>query len=1128
MMDDEDYGGKDLTSIFKGRCADITNIYIPKCRFSRNDNAASQGVCDSAEKSSGGDDRRVSVCKDVTRNNRNRKTKKSKEIDVDQYKDELLETYFQYYSNLWSTSQREDEASGDSADDSGEDSSLGSDLPTMRDVKQKHRNFNKAVKRELNENTCIFYKLVELYGEKLSEVKSGADEGDNIKQNCKVNVRLGGNETRTMLWSEATLGYLKQFYPYDGVYRIPAGFVGEDELTISKKTIGKKGRKVAEETNIDKPEPVEQSGNETSASSKGVQEESRSGNGTVETAYEHLTLRTDEDLKKMYLNVPIESKPSFQGFCNKRRGDIAEEEVLKKIEEWGRDRELNMFMFGGYEYKSFLANLTSIPYQLSRSEEGEFDILIICQQIGLIIVEVKSTFIKDAIVEIHENRTAPNDVSQQLKNTLEQLLKGWKQLMKGNFIAREMNRDLSFVKHIPASAFLVVPNISKSGLDNIKICQHHRRYIVCRDDLSVIHSWLDNRFPCLRRKDCQNVLTKDQYRTLVSRFVGHASAVVVETETIKSTNNKMTCLFMNPEQESIVCNKSTRALIFGDYGTGKSLVLMQKALSLGKPPFTNDKRIRAHIISCADVSNFKSCYGLRSSHQAKALKSLIGEKQQAEHMICYGSFLEFHTKALGTYDGRVNFDVDMVIKALSNLVTGQRKDEEAKIKENVEHHFFFDEFPIQPLKNDGLHKLFSFWDDFNEKILRDQQTNMLREPCYLWLSVATHSLGVAPDEDPYEKLKNVLPSLPERLLYCYLNKVMRVPGTFYNMIRKIETFIDKGHGGYSDLGHSVGGIMPRLYRLPQRQCEDGETLGCECECSRKRLTKVLKQIMDSLDEVEGTPKLQITLMLYYVMSSNMFERIRQLLEDVCNDLSIKLEWDTIQYHMKDKMKKRFTDGLTGSQDGPIRVDNETCENHLEKTNLPADLSVHTTNGGNKGISCSQTNNDDLVDCQQVISGMLQDLHIADDGNTEVDKTVSSSCQNTDDKNKEASSRTLQVVDQRTFAGCETSVLIFLDPFEMRHWFRRGDGTGSGYHSLIFTRCTGHFILITWPKDEAGLMWEKHLEEYREEVNRSDATDSYKYGRFQYIAGGRKAHFESPKTCLDMLLEDKCMHNVQVE
>ncbi|PIK60592.1 hypothetical protein BSL78_02528, partial [Apostichopus japonicus] len=133
------------------RCADITNIYIPKCRFSRNDNAARQGVCDSAEKSSGGDDRRVSVCKDVTRNNRNRKTKKSKEIDVDQYKDELLETYFQYYSNLWSTSQREDEESGGSADDSGEDSSLGSDFPTMRDVKQKHRNFNKAVKRELNE-----------------------------------------------------------------------------------------------------------------------------------------------------------------------------------------------------------------------------------------------------------------------------------------------------------------------------------------------------------------------------------------------------------------------------------------------------------------------------------------------------------------------------------------------------------------------------------------------------------------------------------------------------------------------------------------------------------------------------------------------------------------------------------------------------------------------------------------------------------------------------------------------------------------------------------------------------------------------------------------------------------------
>ncbi|PIK43661.1 hypothetical protein BSL78_19496 [Apostichopus japonicus] len=363
--------GKSLSCSYKSRCADITNIYIPKCRFSRNDNAESQGVCDSAEKSSGGDDRRVSVCKDVTRNNRNRKTKKSKEIDVDQYKDELLESYFQYYSNLWSTSQREDEESGDSADDSGEDASLGSDFPTMRDVKQKHRNFNKAVKRKLNE-----------------------------------------------------------------VERLP-----KRQILINQK-------------------PVEQSGNETSASSKGVQEESRRGNGTVETTYEHLTLRTDEDLKKMYLSVPIESKPSFQGFCNKRRGDIAEEEVLKKFEEWGRDRELNMFMFGGYEYKSFLANLTSIPINYLEAKK------------------------------------------------------------------------------------------------------------LARQPLSVSPS-----------KGLSKLLTKDQYRTWCLGF-GQASAVVVETETIKSTNNKMTCLFMNPEQESIVCNKSTQALIFGDYGTGKSLVQMQKALSL--------------------------------------------------------------------------------------------------------------------------------------------------------------------------------------------------------------------------------------------------------------------------------------------------------------------------------------------------------------------------------------------------------------------------------------------------------------------------------------------------------------------------------------------------------------------
>lgn len=905
--------------------------------------------------------------------------------------------------------------------------------------------------------------------------------GDSTDRNCHfgdpdldVNVCIGGGVEKTK-WRVVTKGHLDKYYPTDGVYRIPAAYLGPDTLEISQKQSNK--------------EKVSKKCNSASKSQEIPTKQLSMETEKMPDRYKNLSLRNRKEWKEMLSNATGYEKNLLKELLTKEEANLAEEEVLKCFETWGHDLNLNMFILGGYKYDCFLKCISPQPKHISRIKQGDFDILIICQQLGLIVVEVKST----SLGECEEPRNAVDDVNEEIYDVVaERMKKGWGQLMKGCYTAREMNRDLDFVKEIPSTSFLAFPNLEKSTLDGLKVCGHHRNFMLFKEDFTQFHKWLESHFPSLKKqeresdkdsikfvddKSCSriqastNAMTREQYRTLASRFVGLASVVQVETETIRETNTRMTCIFKTPEQLRLLRNEERRAVIFGDYGTGKSLVLSLK----GVENIHNAKRrVKVHFVPCADLSNFKSCYGMEFSHQANTIKSLVRNQlpqDKQNDFVCYESFLHFYTTAVNETGAFIDFKVDMVTKAISEIMSNEdTAHDETDKREFVEHQFFFDEFPIQPLKKEGLRNLFHLdkIDNPHQEGDTSTETKHPRRLSTLWVSIATHSLGVSPDQSPLEALKSTL-KFPTGVPLFYLDKVMRVPKTIHRMTRRIETYIAKGHGYSSSLGHIVDGITPKLYRLQQRHCTQSK-LGCECQCSRERLVTVIKQITNSLEPCRpkvDEPPLQITLMLYYVMSSNMFQRIKKLLQDVCSELSIRLRWNTIQYQMKGGNKNTFTDGLITREE--IGYDLVTEKEDTRNNNL-----------------------------------LQEELGVEEN----------------------RSPLTIQVVDQRTFAGCEASVLIFLDPFEMRHWFKRGDGTGSGYHSLIFTRCTGHFILVTWPKHEASAMWEKHLDEYKEEVLGSDATDEYKEGRCKYIDSGRKAHRESDETCLDVLLKEKFIVNVQ--
>ncbi|KAJ8031608.1 hypothetical protein HOLleu_24853 [Holothuria leucospilota] len=994
--------------------------------------------------------------------------------------------------------------------------------------------------------------MVSLKTTKVKPEMKNRQPTQNNKQQETVNLNKS--------WKEATQDYLDRYYPTDGTFRIPPSLEYEDELKVQKKLLVK----------------------------------------------DLLLYPNDEVLKKCVAqSITGEDKENvIKGHFEKRRGDNAENEVLTAFEKWGRETGQNMFIFGGYKYSHYLKNVTA-EFKSLTSEEGEFDVLIISQQLGVIFVEVKGSVggkhqtkasgregngnqgsgdidaaminvpnsegrngrqpsehrsptkdghnIKpaDAGGEHHYNsdpvdtrgtnldlkpsnglsgedkeRDIPSDASKcgvsgkteigKYKETTSRSIQseiqdGWRQLMKGNFVFREMNRDLSFVRRLPYKGFVGLPFLSRSYPIDARICSHHQKHLIFSEELDDLHSWLrDNHFPGGYGK---LVMSREEFRELAARFAGLASACTTEIDTIKFTNRKMMCTFLTPEQNAVIKEDREHNVLFGDYGTGKTFVLTRKAASLASPSLkpppkpgkkpqvsTNVSQIQVvHIIPCADVSNFKSCYGVTFSDQSRdILKFVKPEDKENENIKIYKSFLEFYTTATAlSPDPNIELDTGMVIQAVrksilnvdvkagpeedqKNIPNGNfaareecEKEREMAVdkeqKKKVVHHFFFDEFPVHPLKGGALKSLQKFFSDH----LQDS---------YLWISVATHSLGVSSDKNPSNVLRKELSiTYGEDVLLCYLKDVMRVSGEIYKMIKRIEAFIDKGHFEHSNLGHMLRGIKPRLFRLPKRKCEmfGNNPLGCECQVIN--LASTLRRILDSV--VDKDEPLVVTILIYYVMSTPMFRRLHALLTRVAQVLDIELTWNTMLSRYTEEKSTTFNDGL-----------------NREVESL------------SKGIDALETSS-------TVIDGSEF---------RQSPKTYRSPCPakgNEPSEVKKPSTKwKIRVVDQRTFAGCETPVLIFIDPFGMRHWFQRGNGKGSGYHSLIFTRCTGHFILITWSDGEAEKMWNQHLDEYEAEVRDSDATSSFKQGRYELINTGRKA----TEKCLQMLLDKDLIIDMNVQ
>ncbi|XP_071853553.1 uncharacterized protein [Apostichopus japonicus] len=308
----------------------------------------------------------------------------------------------------------------------------------------------------------------------------------------------------------------------------------------------------------------------------------------------------NEDLGKRQLShIPDEDIPYNEPILSERKGFNAEENVASCIEKWGKQNGKRMMIFTNLR----IPDRTIYYPRDIVSTDGEFDVLVLCDEF-ILFCQVKGV----------DERSGNSNKRSKLKEA-------WQQSDKDLLRFGEATRDLPFILNVPIHTAIAVPNLNSGNLEALGVCKYHRRFILCKCDMepfSHFGAWISN---IINPKDEETPkISEEDNQTLCARFVGLISKVPIPTErdmildTHKNINpgtyvNKESKLFsiFTPDQRQLYLAETELVIIRGEFGTGKSLVLLAKALSL-----LEDGNKKPMIISLSNIASSGYCY-----HNAK-------------------------------------------------------------------------------------------------------------------------------------------------------------------------------------------------------------------------------------------------------------------------------------------------------------------------------------------------------------------------------------------------------------------------------------------------------------------------------------------------------------------------------
>ncbi|KAJ8033544.1 hypothetical protein HOLleu_23820 [Holothuria leucospilota] len=684
-------------------------------------------------------------------------------------------------------------------------------------------------------------------------------------------------------------------------------------------------------------------------------------------------------------------------------------EAVGILQEWGKAHNVSLCILKNYRYGNLEGILKEFRSTITKSS-GDFDILVLSRHLGVILVEMKATQFKS---------------KKQLKRALR---KAQDQLNKNKMVLFEINKDWLCPPRVPVISLIAVPNITCQQLQDNGICQRDRQRILSKCMIEFLKTKPKELDKVIGIPNLNYAFNDYEYYSLMARFLSLNNLIkyhCTDEGLIRDTGKKMLGMLLTEAQKSLIQSGGNPfQILAGDYGTGKSLMLTEKAKVIANAYKNLPQKKKIMLISCTDITvDGKYLNKGQPKDSVEHLRNFIGESA-TEREFNYFDHIEFHM-IRSFINGHSGEDVVEKLEAAIAACASS---------EDTELHLLFDEIPLK------------FMRMFKPKIesLLTTYKSVIKT---FWVSIATHSFRVTvlSKQDP-EWIKD---DRPANFEFRYLRKNLRVPGRVLDLQKAIEWFNGDGHVD-TRRGDIPLGPMPLLYRVPKCVCPSQSNSILTCECSKFRVKETLRRLFIKIGFLQEQPgksvqsekvgPSSITMLLFAVESQSFCHDVCKVLSESCKELLIHVEDRTyIRPDGNGRSEESSSGHYTGSDGEEFITGNEGSSN----------LHSHTADGK----KCCSASSPGLGHCQT--SSNHKDIK-----NEGLHREESHSNQK------------IVLTTETSFIGCESEVLICVDLNGMLHWY---PNSKLAYTTSGISRCLSQYIHLTWMPSEAEQMFREQME-----------------------------------------------------
>ncbi|XP_071809941.1 uncharacterized protein [Asterias amurensis] len=530
----------------------------------------------------------------------------------------------------------------------------------------------------------------------------------------------------------------------------------------------------------------------------------------------------------------------------------AVEKVVKCFYSWGCGHGEGMLVLSEYEMQDYLRCAVKTGSKKRKTIDGDHDVMVIKLNTGVTFVQVKAV-----------------QATSAWKTKRGQTKKAFEQVAKDEKAFHEMNADLDFISTVPVVGYVALPNLTRDHLSDMSMCDTHKRQVLTSEDLE---STTEFNKSVGKRFKVEESFGSENYNDLCGRYVGLASTVNILTlpDAIKKTSAKVRNLLLTPEQIKIIADGNRRQFIFGDYGTGKSLVLAQMAQKIAKSEESEEGSGIVYVVSCTSINlsnrfdeekSNKGCGLLRSpSLLVSQYRKLFSEPLSPSIKIMSIADLYrdcFPTTRYSYPTSNHNpycqsFDPKLLAELTRRVMS-----------EHPNAHIMWDEVPFDPRGWD--------WTQLESNIKSCTKN-------FVWVSIATDSYAeILSSSTSVVSRKHPSSFKVASLTIC--KRMTRNSFRFYKALKppcKNKFFL-------STSGNAVDGCVPQWY--PVQNCFCGTTDPLSCTCIQTRFTHTLKHIWERLPEID--PSSVSFVVGDYGVNTNRF--IKDVVERACKALQVPVE-----------------------------------------------------------------------------------------------------------------------------------------------------------------------------------------------------------------------------------------------